>query len=184
MNLDDYLPRLNLQTVEFLKKIITSKSLVFETGSGSSTIWFGKQVKKVVTLESDRDWYEKVRGLVRQENLQNVKVYFDPDYPKKQFKEILASEDIIEYDIVLHDGPYDASLRIVAMEFIHRFVKAGGYLVVDDTHAVRWVECFARGIKEHLDPLGWKKTNIPYDRDAYGSKKSTAIYQRPVSEDK
>ena len=174
MNLTDYLPRLNLHTVEFLKGIITSESLVFETGSGNSTIWFGKQAKKVVALESDRGWYERVQGFVRRENLQNVKLYFDPHYPEKQFKEILESEDVIEYDIVLHDGPFSAGLRIPAMKFIHLFVKAGGYLVVDDTHDQR---C-AKGIKEHLDILGWEKTEIPYGKDAYGSGKSAVIYQR------
>jgi len=178
MSLDNYLPRLNLQTVEFLKKIITSDSLVFETGSGSSTIWFGMQAKKVVALESDRSWYERVRGFIKKENLQNVKLYFDSDYPKKQFKEILANEDIIEYDIVLHDGPFSAGLRISAMIFIHLFVKAGGYLVVDDTHDQR---C-AKGIKEHFDILGWKKLVIPFGNDAYGSGKNAVIYQRPLME--
>jgi len=174
--MNNYLPRLNLQTVEFLKKIITSDSLIFETGSGSSTIWFGKQAKKVVALESDKGWHERVRGFMRKENLQNVKLYFDPDYPRKQFKEILQAEDVVEYDIVLHDGPFSAGLRISAMKFIHLFVKAGGYLIVDDTHDQR---C-ARGIKEHLDILGWEKTEIPYGKDAYGSGKSAAIYQRPL----
>jgi len=176
MNLDDYLPRLNLQTVEFLKEIITSDSLVLETGSGSSTIWFGMQAKKVIALESDKGWHERVRGFVNKEKLRNIKLYFDPDYPKKQFKEILQSEDIIEYDIVLHDGPFSAGLRILAMSFIHLFVKAGGYLIVDDTHDQR---C-AKGIKEHFDILDWKKTDIPYGKDAYGSGKSAVIYQRPL----
>jgi len=175
--MNNYLPRLNLQTVEFLKKIVTSKSLVFETGSGNSTIWFGKQAKKVVSLESDRGWYEKVQGFVRREDLQNVKLYFDPDYPRKQFKEILQSEDVIEYDIVLHDGPFSAGLRISAMKFIHLFVKAGGYLIVDDTHDQR---C-ARGIKEHFDILDWEKSDIPYGKDAFGSGKSATIYQRPIT---
>ena len=149
MNLDNYLPKLNLQTVEFLKKIITPKSLVLETGSGHSTIWFGKQVKRVVALEDDVRWHKLVRGFVRKENLKNVRLYFDPDYSRKQFKDIMKSEDVIEYDIVLHDGPYHANFRIPAMKFIHLFVKAGGYLIVDDTHDKR---C-AKGVKEHLDIL-------------------------------
>lgn len=174
--MNNYLPRLNVQTVEFLKKIITSKSLVFETGSGNSTIWFGKQAKKVVSLESNKGWYERVQEFRRKENLQNVKLYFDPNYPKKQFKEILESEDIIEYDIVLHDGPFTAGSRILAMRFIHLFVRAGGYLIIDDTHA----PAVRAGIKEHFDTLDWKKSDIPYGKDAFGSGKSAAIYQRPI----
>lgn len=176
MNLNNYLPRLTLQTVEFLKKVITPESLVFETGSGNSTIWFGKQVKRVIALEDNIKWYDLVQGFVKRENLQNVRLYFDPDYPKKQFKDIMENKDIIEYDIVLHDGPFNAGLRIPAMKFIHPFVKAGGYLIVDDTHDQR---C-AMGVKEHFDILGWEKTEIPYAKDPYRHKKAAVIYQRPT----
>lgn len=176
INLDNYLPKLNLHTVEFLKKIITPESLVLETGSGHSTIWFGKQVKRVVALEDNVKWYELIQELARKENLQNVKLYFDPEYSRKQFKDVMEDKDIIEYDIVLHDGPFSAGLRISAMKFIHLFVKAGGYLIVDDTHDLR---C-AMGIAEHLDILGWKKRIIPRSRDAFGHRKGTTIYQRPI----
>jgi len=170
MNLDSYLPNLNLGTIKFLRKIITSESLIFETGSGNSTIWFGKQVKKVVALENDKNWYKKVQQFIKKEGLQNVKLYFDPDYPKKQFKDTMKKEDIIEYDIVLHDGPYHAEQRVLAMKFIHLFVKPGGYLIVDD---ISNKQC-AKGIKENLDILGWEK------REIRGYKKSAIIYQRPI----
>jgi len=174
MNLTDYLPNLSLQTVEFLEKIITPSCLVFETGSGNSTIWFGKQVKKVVALEDNREWYDTVQGFVKRENLQNINLYFDPDYSKKQFNDILQSEDIIEYDIVLHDGPFNAKFRVSAMKFINFFVKIGGYLIVDNINN-KW--CGA-GIKEHLDILGWEKTVIPPGRTAFGARTSAAIYRR------
>ena len=174
MNLTDYLPKLSLQTVEFLKKIITPSSLVFETGSGNSTIWFAKQVKKVVSLEDDKGHFDMVQGFAKQENLHNINLYLDPDYPKKQFSEILQSEDIIQYDIVLHDGPFNAKFRVPAMKFIHFFVKTGGYLIVDNIHD-KW--CGA-GIKEHLDILGWEKTVIPPGCTAFGQRTATAIYRR------
>ena len=165
----DYLPKLNLQIIEYLKKIITPESLVFETGSGNSTIWFAKRAKRVVALEDDRNWYELTQKFIKEENLQNVKLYFDPSYPIKQFREILQDEDIIEYDIVLHDGPYIAGLRVPAMKFIHLFVKPGGYLIIDDISDKR---C-AKGIKEHLNILGWEK------KKTHGRKKTVFIYQRP-----
>jgi len=173
--MNDYLPRLNLQTVEFLGKTITPESLVFETGSGNSTVWFARRAKRVVALEDNIDWHKRIQGFLQEENLQNVKLYFNPDYSRKRFEDILHDEDIIEYDIVLHDGPYHADLRIAAMKFMHRFVKSGGYLIVDDTHDKR---C-ASGIKKYLDILGWKKSIIPHGPDAFGRRKSAVIYQRP-----
>ncbi len=173
--MNNYFPRLSFLTIEFLEKIITSDSLVFEIGSGYSTIWFGKRAKKVVALEGSGKWHKRVQELIKKEGLQNVKLYFDPKYPKKQFKDILQDEDIIEYDIVLHDGPLAVGSRVEAMKFIHLFVKQGGYLVIDDTHDQ---EC-AEGTKKYLDILGWEKLSIPYGRDAYRRKKSAVIYRRP-----
>lgn len=173
MNLTDYLPRLNLQTIKFLKKIITSDSLILEIGSGNSTIWFGKQSKKVVALEDNKKWYKRVQGFIRKEGLRNVKIYFDPDYPEKQFKDILRNEDIIEYDIVLHDGPPNVNLRINVMKFIYRFVKVGGYLIIDDTQ-----RCVS-GTRKYLDVLCWKKLTIPPERNALGGRQDAIVYQRP-----
>lgn len=178
MNLNNYLPKLNFQTIEFLEKIITVDSLVFETGSGNSTIWFGKQVKKVVSLENKKGHYERVKGFIEKENLQNVKLYFDPSYFTKQFKDILEKEDLIQYDIVLHDGPFNAALRISAMKFIHTFVKDGGYLVIDDTHS----PVVQDAISKYFDILTWRKTDIPYGLDSFGYGKSATIYRRSTNE--
>ena len=44
-------PLLNLATVDFLQKIITKNFKILEIGSGSSTIWFAKRVKYIVSYE-------------------------------------------------------------------------------------------------------------------------------------
>lgn len=172
---DNYSPKLNLQTIAMLEKIITRESLILETGSGNSTIWFAKRAKRVVALESDIYWHDAVHNHLEKEALRNVRIYVDPAYSQKSFKGVLKEEDIIQYDIVLLDGPNPEEPRVpLLLEDAPDFVKPGGYLVVDDTH----YKIFEPGIT-YLDSLGWEKTEIPMGDDRWGSPKEAIIYRKP-----
>jgi len=169
----DYLPRLNIATIAFLEKIITPQSLVFELGTGNSTIWFAKRAKRVVAFEDGGSWYRQVREFLEIENLNNVRIYLDPDYMIKIFSDIFSKEDAIQYDIVLHDGPSHSEDRLIELREVPLYVKVGGYLISDDTDRKQ----FVTGIR-YLDRLGWKKIEIPLGRDPWNSPKAALIYQR------
>jgi len=169
----NYTPKLNVQTVGFLESIITLESLVFEIGSGNSTIWFAKRAKRVVSLESHSGWYAEVQGLLDKEKLENVTMYLDAKYEERPFRSILKEKDMILYDIVLHDGPNGITRRILSVKEVPPFVKLGGYLVVDDTHREEFLSSI-----QLLDSLGWEKTDVPFGNDAFGSGKSAIIYRR------
>lgn len=130
----DYCPKLNRKTVEFLEKVITPTSVILETGSGNSTIWFGKRVNRVVSLESDRDWGKRVKNHLKKEGIENVRLYLDKHYDVKELNAVLKEQDLIQYDIVLHDGPTPLLRRWALVWRIVKFVKPGGYLILDDTH--------------------------------------------------
>jgi protein-L-isoaspartate O-methyltransferase len=51
---------MNYSVVEFLRQRLTKNMLLFEYGSGYSTLFFSKLVKKVVSVEYDKDWYERM----------------------------------------------------------------------------------------------------------------------------
>lgn len=172
----DYLPAINFQTVDFIEKIITSESLVFETGTGNSTIWFARRAKRVVALEHRIGWYEQVRRCLKKERVENVKIYFDPEYAQKSFDDILEKMDNIQYDIVLHDGPNPTIERLPLMKLIPSLVKSGGYLIIDDIDR----DVLASGI-ECLDFLGWEKTVIS-GKDFFGEEKEAIIYRRVKKE--
>lgn len=172
---DNYSPRLNLQTITMLEKIITPESLVLETGTGNSTIWFALRAARVVSLESDISWHNAVLNHLEKKGLRNVRIYVDPEYSQKSFEGVLTEEDIIQYDVVLLDGPNPEEIRVPQLlEDAPDYVKPGGYLIVDDTH----YEIFKPGIR-YLDSLGWEKTEIPMGEDRWGSLKEAIIYRKP-----
>jgi len=168
-----YLPAINYPTITFMEKILTPESLVFETGTGNSTIWFARRAKRVVGFESRSEWFKEVQRFLKKEGLKNIKVYFDPGYAQKSFDEVLVEEDNIQYDVVLHDGPNPTAERLSLIKFIPSLVKSGGYLIVDDTDR----DILVPAIK-YLDSLSWEKTTIR-GNDFFGEEKEAIVYRRP-----
>ena len=51
--------------IEFLQKNLTKNHIIFEFGCGASTLFFASKVKKVVSLESNRKWFEIITSILK-----------------------------------------------------------------------------------------------------------------------
>lgn len=169
----EYCPKVNERTVAFLKKVIRKNSLILETGTGNSTIWFALHAKRVVSFESGKNWRKKVRKHLMRNSIDNVKVYFDSKYDSKNLDEILDKEDSIQYDIVFHDGPNPLERRLVLAKRLIKYIKPGGYLVIDDTHEKKRY----KPAINYLDRLGWEKIVLK-GKEKWGAMKESTIYRR------
>lgn len=170
----DYCPKVNKKTVKFLEKVITKESLILETGTGNSTIWFALRAKRVVSFENRRKWHKEVGKHLMKNNIENVKVYFDSEYDSKNLDRILNKEDSIQCDIVFHDGPNPLERRLLLAKRIVRYVKLGGYLVIDDTNEKKRY----KSAIDYLDRLGWEKIVLK-GKEKWGAMKESTIYRRP-----
>lgn len=165
----DYIPWFNYETIELLKKIVTKDSEIMETGSGNSTIWFAKRVKRMVAYENLYRWYLGVQNEIEKEGLENVTHYYDPKYVDKPLR------DEGPFDIIILDGDDYPNARVKAMKrFVPKYLKQGGYLIVDDIHR----ENYRPGV-EYLDTLGLKKTLLSGSGPIAAMKPATtAVYQK------
>jgi len=76
-------PRNPFYTPAAIRKIETllnTDSRVFEWGSGISTIWFAKRVKKVISVENNEEWYKKGLLSLEKDKLNNVDLFFSPPF--------------------------------------------------------------------------------------------------------
>ena len=165
---EEYLPHLNAATIAFLESILTKKLTVLETGSGTSTIWFGKRVKRVVSFESSGNWHNEVMKLVNKEKLDNVIIYIDPKYPENTFAKFPG-----EFDLVFLDGADYKGARVLCMKQAPKLVKLEGLVLADDTHR--------RGYKEgitHLDTYLERLADFK-GKDVYNSiDKKATVWKR------
>lgn len=166
---DDGRPCLAMPVILFLKTILDKTTRVLETGSGRSTIWFAKRVKEIISFESKEEWRCGVMEKLKEKGLNNATIYHDPDYPTNSFPKFEG-----EFDVVFLDGADDHGNRVAIMKVGHRFVKPGGYLIVDDSHRPTYEEGIRvlRGLKWHrMDFWGYGyKSEIP---------KLCSVWRRP-----
>ncbi|MCA9092290.1 MAG: hypothetical protein KDA68_02290 [Planctomycetaceae bacterium] len=69
--LDDELPWITLGGLEYLSGILRPTDRVFEWGSGGSTLYIASRVRELVTVEHDREWFERVQLRMQEKQRSN-----------------------------------------------------------------------------------------------------------------
>lgn len=93
------IPWFTYPAIEFLKSRLSPDMFLFEYGCGNSSIWFGSRVAKVVSVEHNADWFNKVKAKMPSNALLILKEFEDSkDYADSIF------ETATKYDLVIIDG--------------------------------------------------------------------------------
>ncbi|GAB4111050.1 MAG: hypothetical protein OHK0057_21310 [Thermoflexibacter sp.] len=150
------LPWMNYPFIDFISKRLRSEMEIFEYGAGYSSLYFANKVGKVVSVEYNRDWYNKIKDYENKFN--NIHLHFyplDDNYP-------LAITEISigkKYEIIIIDGRKRVKCAINALPFL----KENGVLVLDDSHRTYYQEVFdfyyAKKFKE-ITFSGLKPSNL------------------------
>ena len=121
-------PWLTPDSVKFLSQTLRSSDVGLEFGSGRSTLWLASRLAYLVSVESDRVWFDRVQETLRESGHRDDRVSL---VFAEQPDEYLAMPPGLDgLDFCLIDGKYrDRCARLAA-----RIVKPGGLLVVDDAH--------------------------------------------------
>lgn len=130
-------PWLTEQAVFFLSTWLRSSDVGVEWGSGRSTVWFASKVKHLISIESNKQWYDHVKKIIGEKKISNkVELHYIPveinemnaphDHPYVDFLDEISDETL---DFVL----VDAKLRILCMEKVLPKIKPGGLLILDNS---------------------------------------------------
>jgi len=136
-------PWLTKDSVKIIDKHLKGHHLGLEIGSGRSTKWISKRIKKLISIEGDAYWFERVSSdcefLIEQGKL-NYNYLETVD----QYLSLLNSLDSNSLNFCLIDGEHR---DICALKVIDK-ISIGGMLVIDN---INWY-------------LPTKKTFSPYSR--------------------
>ncbi len=58
VDLNGPVPWYTYPAIRVLERIVPSEAIVFEYGSGNSTLWWQSHAKEVISVEHDRQWYK------------------------------------------------------------------------------------------------------------------------------
>lgn len=127
--------------VRFLRSRLREDDILFEWGSGESTVWFARRVRRVISVESDHDWYERVLYRLREEGLKNVDLRYLPwqsgglplgDWGAGASNPYVRAASEVEdksCDWIIIDG---IGREACVLEALGK-VKPGGHLLIDNT---------------------------------------------------
>lgn len=132
------LPWYTFPIIDFLKFRDYKEKTVLEFGGGQSTLWWAKRAKKVVTLEGDHDWYEKIKNKMPD----NVDLHFvsmvDIETNVLQVKEVLKSKLINHYNVIVIDGLFREEMIDIACNLM----ADDGIIVCDNAESYNFYDGF------------------------------------------
>ncbi len=94
-------PWLTYPALDFLKNRVAPTMSVFEYGTGNSTLWWAKRVKKLVSCEHDKEWYAAFKEKVTMGNTTYLLRRCKGD-SEEYAREILQYKDL--FDVLVIDG--------------------------------------------------------------------------------
>jgi hypothetical protein len=119
------LPWITYPAIDFLVQLDLSDKKVFEWGSGQSTLFWAPRVAKIVSVETEPEWYQ----YVSQSAPSNCQVILSKREPQS-YAEII--EQYSEgFDIILIDGPGD--FRPACSRTAIEQLKRGGIIILDNS---------------------------------------------------
>lgn len=141
------IPWITYPAIEYLGNLDFSEETIFEIGSGNSTIWLSERSKKIISLEEDKAWFEKMKQKVI--NRKNVELLFIEDRDNDDIYYRLRESSIIFIDGLNREKAFDYIIKNIESLKIK-------CIVVDNSD---WVSIYQK-IQEFVNKTGWVDTEF------------------------
>lgn len=126
------IPWFTYPAIDFLKDRLNKNMVVFEYGSGNSTLFFAERVKEIISVETDKIWYRQIT----QKLPSNARViYFDENALKTTYEEVIKSANN-KFDLIIVDGIY----RNECIRNSLSNLSAKGIIILDDSERDEYKE--------------------------------------------
>jgi hypothetical protein len=125
------LPWFSYPAIDFLAPRVAATASVFEYGAGNGTLWWAARVQRVVAVEHDIGWYERLLPVAPR----NVKlIYIDLDDGDRYMQAPATTGE--RFDVVVIDG----RKRVECAREAVQALKPDGVIIWDDMVRERYRE--------------------------------------------
>jgi hypothetical protein len=158
------IPWLTYPAISFLSERLNQDLSIFEYGSGNSTLYYSKIVKKVIAVEHNKEWYEKIKSKLAE----NSKIIFvNLDYGGVYCQTIKSTNQ--KFDIII----IDAEDRVNCIKNCLNNLSENGIIILDDSER----EEYSAGI-EFLKQNKFKRLDFMGISAGFIHQKATTIFYR------
>lgn len=118
------IPWYTYPAIEYIKQLDFSEKVVFEYGSGNSTLFWGKFSRKLISVEDNDWWYEKVSKEARKSK--NIEIQLIVD--RLSYVQSISQQNE-DFDVIVIDGMYRYDCALEAVKKL----KSGGIIILDNS---------------------------------------------------
>lgn len=124
-------PWITKESIDLINRLLKKTDVGVEFGSGRSTKWFLDRMNNLLSVESNKDWYEQIKDECKSEII-NGRLQYEFATSKEDYLSIINIIKDNSIDFCLVDGEYR---DLCAFNMINK-IKEGGLLVVDN---INWL---------------------------------------------
>lgn len=123
------IPWFSYPFIDFLSPRLTKDFVLFEFGSGNSTLFFSAKVKKVISIEHNNEWYR----LLSKAKPENVEIILTKSVSINDYLEYYSKLDE-KVDLIIIDGLHRNECMINAPEKL----SERGVIILDDSERTEY----------------------------------------------
>lgn len=129
------IPWYTYPAIDYLKELDLSDKSIFEWGSGSSSLFYARRGKEILSIEHNKKWF----NIVNRDKVDNQKIILLEE--KNDYVEAILSQDK-KFDIIVIDGKhrYECSRNAV------KCLSEVGLVILDNSD---WYPKTAEYLREH-----------------------------------
>ncbi|GMU96491.1 FkbM family methyltransferase [Ignavibacterium album] len=160
------IPWFTYPAIEFIKDRLNKDMIAFEYGCGNSTLFFAERINKIISVETNYDWYNNIKSNLKSNcNL----IFYDSNLATYKYHESIK-QSASKFDLII----VDAIERNEVIKFAVEYLNKGGVIILDNSD----VEEYKTGI-EYLMAKGFKKLDFWGIQAAYINVTCTSIFYKP-----
>jgi hypothetical protein len=118
------IPWFSYPAIDFVKQLDLKELTVFEYGSGFSTLFWAKRAKKVISVETQKEWFEEIAGQLPS-NAELLLV--SPEV--NSYASLITRYD--RFNIIVIDGTGESRLR--CSQLAARSLDPNGFVILDNS---------------------------------------------------
>lgn len=161
------IPWVTYSFIHFIAERLSPDLVVLEYGSGNSTLFYSRLVKRLYTVEHDIEWFNQMKSRIQPNvDLRHIGLEYDGDYAR-------FSQQIAEpLDVIIVDGRD----RVNCIKQSVQALGEGGVIVLDDSEREEY-----KSGRAFLADMGFKHLDFWGIAPGIFYNKSTSVFYRPTN---
>lgn len=161
------IPWVTYSFIDFIKDRLNKNLSVFEYGSGNSTLFYAKHVKRVVSVEHDEAWYQKIVNQ-KAPNAEMIFTKLETNGEYSQKAKLLGEK----FEVIIVDGRD----RVNCCKHSISALTENGVLVLDDSEREVYEEA-----RTFLKAEGFKELSFSGISPGLFYNKATSVFYKATN---